>query len=189
MHSEDAKAFDLSHEKDKTRKIYGDNSFGQGCLLARRLVERDVRFVEVSSSGWDNHNQIYENLPPKAEELDVALSALIADLDQRGMLDTTLVVVISEFGRSGSFSPTVGRSHHPAVFTGILAGGGVKGGFVYGKSDELGHSPAENAIGIRDFNATVLASLGIDVAQEIISPIGRPFTPTDGGQPVTDVFV
>jgi len=189
MHSEDAKAFDLSHEDEKTRDLYGDNSFGQGCLLARRLAERDVRFVEVSSGGWDNHNQIYENLPPKAEELDVALSALIADLDQRGMLDTTLVVVISEFGRSAKFSPTVGRSHHPAVFTGLLVGGGVKGGFVYGASDEVGQSPAENAIGIQDFNATVLASLGINVAQEIVSPIGRPFTPTDGGRPVAEVFV
>lgn len=188
MKIEDVAAFDLNREKTTVRERDGDTPFGQGCLLARRLVEKGVRYIEVTSHGWDHHNQIYTRLPDNARELDLGLSALLGDLEARGLLDSTLVVVATEFGRGFNFSPNLGRSHHPKCFSGILAGGGVKGGFVYGASDGRGDAATENAISIQDFNATILAAMGIDIDRKIISPSKRPFTPTDSGKPVVDVL-
>jgi hypothetical protein len=188
MKSEDVKAFDLSRENARTRERYGSTPFGQGCLLARRLVEKGVRFIEVNSPDWDHHNQIYTRLPEKTRELDAGLSALLADLQTSDLLESTLVVVGSEFGRGHRFSPTIGRSHHPKCFSGILAGGGVKGGYVHGASDERGDAVAEQAITIQDFNATVMYAQGIDLDAKVISPSKRPFTPADKGRPVSAVF-
>ncbi len=190
MKSEEVSAFDLNHEPDSLRDRYGRNSFGQGCLLARRLIENGVRYIEVGDDGWDNHNDIYssDRLPLRTSVLDNALSTLLEDLQQRGLLDTTLVVLVTEFGRSPRLSAGNGRSHHPKCFSTLLAGGGVKGGFVYGASDEHGNSAEENPISIKDFNATVHAAMGISPELVLFSPTKRPFKPAGGGKAVTEVL-
>ncbi|MGC4002539.1 MAG: DUF1501 domain-containing protein [Pirellulales bacterium] len=167
MSSEDLKAFDLSQEKDSVRDDYGRTPFGQGALLARRLVEHDVRWSEVSFGNWDMHDDIYGDnaLPSKAGELDQTMSALLRDLQSRGLLKTTLVVLISEFGRSPKINERGGRDHHPGVFSGVLAGGGIKGGLTYGKSDDRGFRPAEHGVDISDFNATIAAAPGAAAGQ------------------------
>ena len=138
MRSDDLKAFDLSAEDPRLRREYGDTPFGQGCLLARRLVEHGVRFIEVEDSqNWDTHNDHVPSMRRMTPALDQALAALLGDLANRGLLDRTLVVMATEFGRSPRISEvTAGRGHHPAAFTWWLAGGGVKGGFVHGATDE-----------------------------------------------------
>lgn len=188
MKSEDLKAFDLTEENEMTRKAYGPEAFGQGCLLARRLVERGVRFVEVSLGGWDTHNANFVRVPELCEVLDKALSSLIGDLYSRGLLDETLIVVTSEFGRTPDINQNVGRDHYPKVFSGLMAGGGIKGGFVYGKSDPEGREVAENKVEIPDINATIGYALGMPLDQVIYSPSKRPFTVADKGQPITEIF-
>jgi len=188
MSSSDLKAFDLREEKQETRDRYGDDRFAQGCLLARRLVEHGVRFVEVGFGGWDTHQDNFERLAEKVPVLDRALAALLQDLDSKGMLRDTLVVMASEFGRTPKINDRDGRDHHPAAFTTLLAGGGVKRGFVYGSSDEKGARVRDNKVSIPDFNATIAHALGLPLEQKIISPSGRPFTVVDKGKPVTDVF-
>ncbi|CAN5857479.1 DUF1501 domain-containing protein [soil metagenome] len=188
MKSEDLKAFDLTEETEVTRKAYGPEAFGQGCLLARRLVERGVRFVEVSLGGWDTHNANFVRVPELCEVLDKALSSLIGDLYSRGLLDETLIVVTSEFGRTPDINQNVGRDHYPKVFSGLMAGGGIKGGFTYGKSDKEGREVAENKVEIPDVNATIAYALGLPLDQIIYSPSKRPFTLADKGQPITEIF-
>ncbi len=188
MKSEDLKAFDLTEENEATRKAYGPEAFGQGCLLARRLVERGVRFVEVSLGGWDTHVANFVRVPELCEVLDKALSSLIGDLYSRGLLDETLIVVTSEFGRTPVINQNVGRDHYPKVFSGLMAGGGIKGGFVYGKSDKEGREVAENKVEIPDVNATIAYALGMPLDQVIYSPSKRPFTLADKGQPITEIF-
>ncbi len=188
MKSEDLKAFDLTEENEVTRKAYGPESFGQGCLLARRLVERGVRFVEVSLGGWDTHNANFVKVPELCEVLDKALSSLIGDLYSRGLLDETLIVLNSEFGRTPDINQNVGRDHYPKVFSGFMAGGGVKGGFVYGKSDAEGREVAEDKVEVPDINATIAYALGLPLDQVIYSPSKRPFTLADKGQPLMEIF-
>lgn len=188
MKSEDLKAFDLTEENEATRKAYGTEAFGQGCLLARRLVERGVRFVEVSLGGWDTHNANFVRVPELCEVLDKALSSLIGDLHSKGLLDETLIVLTSEFGRTPDINQNVGRDHYPKVFSGLMAGGGIKGGFVYGKSDKEGREVAENKVEIPDINATIGYALGMPLDQVIYSPSKRPFTLADKGQPITEIF-
>jgi len=167
---------------------YGRNKFGQGCVLARRLVEKGIRYIEVTSGGWDMHNNIEEELEDRGTELDVALSALLEDLQSRGLLETTLVVLCSEFGRGPKINGNGGRDHHPKVFSTLLAGGGIKGGFVHGSSDKQGYAVAEGLVTVQDFLTTVGWSLGLPVDEEVLSPSKRPFTVGENGKPVMDVF-
>jgi hypothetical protein len=189
MQSSDLEAFDLTKEKQETRDEYGDNNFGQGCLLARRLVASGVRFVEVQLGGWDMHNDVFGNLEDKASQLDSGLSALLHDLNRQGMLNETLVVLASEFGRTPEIKAgRNGRDHHPSAFSTLLAGGGIKEGYVYGKSDERGHYADENGVGMEELNATIAYTMGINVNKTIYSPSGRPFKVGHGEQPILDIL-
>ena len=188
MKSEDLKAFDLTEENDELRKSYGKDSFGQGCLLARRLVERGVRFVEVSLGGWDTHTANFVKVPDQCDILDRGLSSLVADLSARGLLDETLIVVASEFGRTPTINQNVGRDHYPKAFSSVLFGGGVKGGYTYGKTDKEGREVEENKVLIPDLNATIGYALGLPLNQVVYSPSKRPFVVADKGVPIMDVF-
>ena len=157
-------------------------------MLARRLVEKGIRYIEVASGGWDMHNNIEEGLEDRGAELDVALAALLEDLQTRGLLESTLVVLCSEFGRGPTINGNAGRDHHPKVFSTLLAGGGIKGGYVYGSSDKQGYAVAEKQVTVQDFLTTIGWSLGLPVDEEVLSPSNRPFTVGDKGKPVLDVF-
>ena len=184
------KAFDLNNEKNEDRDRYGRDSFGQGCLLARRLIENNVRCVEVSCGGWDMHSNIYNGatLPTRADILDRAVGNLLKDLTERGLLDETLVVLTTEFGRSPQINYNAGRDHHPAVFSSALAGGGIKGGQFYGKSDAAGHSVAEDGVTPADFNATIATALGLPLDKIVFSPTGRPFKVAHDGSPIAKLL-
>jgi hypothetical protein len=187
MKSADLTAFDLNAESAELQSEYGDTNFGQGCLLARRLVEHGVRFVEVSLGGWDMHQDIYARLPEKISELDKALGALLGDLERRGLLSDTLVVLTSEFGRTPKINQNSGRDHYPKAFSSALWGGGVKGGQIYGKTDK-GIEVTENKVNVPDLNATIGYALGLPLDQVLFSPTKRPFTVADKGQPLTTLF-
>jgi hypothetical protein len=188
MKSEDLKAFDLSQEAGDVRAAYGKEAFGQGCLLARRLVERGVRFVEVSLGGWDTHNANFVAVPERCDTLDKGLSALIADLNSRGLLEETLIVVTSEFGRTPDINKNVGRDHYPKAFSAALFGGGVRGGYVHGKTDKEGREVVQDKVQIMDLNASIAYALGLPLDQIVYSPSKRPFTIADKGQPVVNLF-
>lgn len=188
MKSEDLKAFDLTEESDEVRNAYGKQTFGQGCLLARRLVERGVRFVEVSLGGWDTHTANFVKVPELCDTLDRAVATLTADLSARGLLNDTLIVITSEFGRTPTINQNVGRDHYPVAFSGVLIGGGVKGGYTYGKTDKEGRQVEENKVEIPAFNATIAYALGLPLDQVVYSPSKRPFTVADKGQPIVEVF-
>ena len=189
MKSSDLQAFDLTKEPQQLRDEYGDNNFGQGCLLARRLVESGVRFVEVQLGGWDMHNQVFDSLESKADTLDSGLSTLLMDLNRRGMLKETLVVLVSEFGRTPEVKPgRVGRDHHPSAFSALLAGGGIKEGFVHGASDERGHYIVDAGVGMEELNATIAYTMGLSVNKTTYSPSGRPFKVAHGSQPITNIL-
>lgn len=189
MGSRDLMAFDLTQEPDALRDAYGRTPFGQGCLLARRLVEHEVRFVEVELGGWDTHNQNFEALEDKCPNLDRALSALLADLDSRGLLEETLVVLTTEFGRTPEIvTERMGRNHYPKAFSGLLAGGGIQGGQAYGKTCPEGREVIEDKVMVPDFNATIAYALGLPVDHTIFSPTGRPFTVGNKGRPLTRLF-
>ncbi|MDB4391888.1 DUF1501 domain-containing protein [bacterium] len=187
MKSKDLKAFDLSEEPTKQRAAYGNNSFGQGCLLARRLVDSGVRFVEVTHDGWDHHKALADEMGEVAPVFDQAYATLITDLEQRGMLDSTLVVVATEFGRKPNFDGD-GRSHHPVCFSTVLAGGGAKAGFVYGKSDDAGYYVDDDPVSIGAFHASIAFATGMKIEKPAMSPSGRPMTVGDGEEPVLELF-
>ena len=190
MRSKDLDAFDLTKESQEMRDAYGDNKFGQGCLLARRLVENSVRFVEVQYGGWDMHNDVFGNLETKGPTLDQGLSTLLRDLDMRGLLSETMVVVASEFGRSPEVkSGRVGRDHHPSSFSALLAGGGVKPGYVHGQSDKRGHYIEEKGVGMEDLNATIAHAMGLDIRKTEHSPSGRPFKVAHDGKTISDILI
>ncbi len=188
MKSEDLKAFDLLEEPPEMRALYGDDPFGQGCLLARRLVEHGVRFVEVSLGGWDTHNDNFVRVPENCAKLDQALAALLEDLEHRGLLQETLVVLTTEFGRTPKINQNAGRDHYPKAFSSLLAGGGIRGGQVYGKTDRGGYEVEENPVSVPDFNATIAFALGLPLDLVLFSPSKRPFTVADKGQPLTGLF-
>ncbi|REJ74709.1 MAG: DUF1501 domain-containing protein [Planctomycetota bacterium] len=183
LSSEELKAFDLNEVEDAERDRYGRDRFGQGCLLARRLIENNVRCVEVTFGGWDMHNSIYSPgaLPARTGVLDRALGNLLKDLSESGLLSDTLIALTTEFGRSPVINYNAGRDHHPAVFSALLAGGGVQGGQLYGKSDEEGHGVEEDGVSPSDFNATIATALGLPLEEEVFSPTGRPFTVAHDG--------
>jgi hypothetical protein len=183
LSSTDARAaFDLSKEKDNVRNTYGRNNFGQSLLLSRRLVEAGVRFVTVTIGGWDNHQDIFNQLRYGAlGTFDQGYGAFIGDLAQRGLLDRTLVVVMGEFGRTPIINRDAGRDHYPRAFSMLLAGGGVKGGTVVGASDAKGMEPASDPVHPEDIAATIYHCLGIDYTQSIASPEGVRITLARGG--------
>jgi hypothetical protein len=185
MHSDKTAAFELTREKDSTRDLYGRNKFGQGCLLARRLVEVGVPFVEVALGGWDTHQGATQRVKSLSEQLDPAMAALVADLKDRGLLDNTLVIWMGEFGRS----PKNGSQHYARAWTSVLAGGGVKGGQVVGGTDATGADVKDRPISSADFMATVCQSLGIDWTKEYVARGNRPMHKVDkNAKPVTQVF-
>jgi hypothetical protein len=187
------KHFDLSREPAKLRQDYG-GEFGQRCLLARRLVEAGVRFIEVShnlnflnGTGWDVHNDGINNQHLLIREMDAALSALILDLEVKKRLDTTLIVIGTEFGRPPEFDGGGGRGHQGTAFSLVLAGGGLKHRGAYGATDDLSKKIIDNPVSIPDFHATIHAALGIDPAKELHDG-ARPVPITDGGKPIGALF-
>jgi hypothetical protein len=182
--------FNLQEESGSLRQSYG-GEFGQRCLLARRLIEAGVRFVEVShnlnfinGTGWDIHNEGYENQHVLIQELDLALSGLMADLKARKLLDKTLIVVGTEFGRPPEFDGRGGRGHQGTAFSMVLAGGGLKHCGAYGVTDELAKKPLENPVPLVDFHATIHAAMGISPSMELMDGT-RPVPVTDGGRAVS----
>ncbi len=174
-------AFDIQAEDDKTRDRYGRNDAGQRLLLARRLVEGGVRFVSTTYGGWDHHDNIKNAMDRTAPDIDKAIATLISDLDERGLLDSTLVMVSSEFGRTPKINKTGGRDHFPKVFSVMLAGGGIKRGHVHGSSDSLGTAPDESPLTVPDLATTVYKQLGIIADKELMAPGDRPIEIVDGG--------
>jgi hypothetical protein len=168
------KAFDLDAEKASVREAYGRNLFGQGCLLARRLVERGVPFVEVSLNGWDTHSNNFEEVKRLSGMLDAAWATLMDDLKARGLLDATLIVWMGEFGRTPKINGNAGRDHWPNGFSAVLAGGGIKGGQAIGATGPDGMAVKERPVTVPEFLATVCQALGIDHQKHNLSNVGRP---------------
>jgi len=175
-------AFSLADEPEKLRDEYGRNTAGGRMLLARRLVEAGVRFVSLTYGGWDHHDNIKNAFTNQMPNFDQAFAALIRDLDKRGLLDSTLVMVTTEFGRTPKINATAGRDHWPRVFNIILAGGGIKRGLVYGTSDPTGGEPDTNALTVEDLASTVYHQMGIDPTKTYYTPLGRPVPIVNGGR-------
>ena len=188
MESPDLIAFDIHREDKATLARYGDVPFGQGCLLARRLIESNVRTVEVSYTGWDTHIDNFTSMPLLCGTMDRAVGALLDDLERIGKLQDTVVVLTTEFGRTPIPNRNSGRDHYPKAFTSILAGGGFKGGYVYGKTSEGAEEVIENPVTIPDFNATIAYALGVPIDRILHSPTRRPFTVAHDGQPKLELF-
>jgi hypothetical protein len=181
-------AFDLSKESDAMRDAYGRSQFGNGCLLARRLVETGVPCVEVSLGNWDTHDDNFDRCRTLSEQMDQPAAQLIADLKQRGLLDSTLVIWMGEFGRTPKINPRGGRDHFPRVFSMAVAGGGVKGGQVIGSTDPSGSDVRDRPVGVSDLFRSFCHSLGINADKENMSSIGRPIKIVDGGEVVQEMF-
>ena len=169
-------AFDIEKESSKTRDFYGRNSAGQRFLLARRLVEAGTRFVTVTYGGWDMHDNIANGMRNQLPNFDQAFSALITDLEERGMLDETLIIVNSEFGRTPKINATAGRDHWPSVYSIVLAGGGIRKGYVHGSSDSQGAQPENNPLTVENFAATVYNLIGIDPDKRLMTQDSRPIS-------------
>ncbi len=182
------KAFNLSQEKDAVRDRYGRSAFGQGCLLARRLVETGVTFVEVESDGWDTHNDNFDRVKKLAGPTDQGFGALVADLKERGMLDKTLVIWMGEFGRTPKINGQNGRDHFPRAFNVALAGGGVKGGRVIGKTNADGMSITDRPVSVPDLFTSFCHSLKINPRKENAGPLDRPIKIVDSGEVVKELF-
>jgi len=157
-------------------------------LLARRLVEAGVRFVTLTYGGWDHHDKIGDRIRGEVPPFDQAYAMLIRDLEQRGLLDSTLVVVASEFGRSPKINANAGRDHWPKVFSTLLAGGGIRKGYVHGKSDAISSEPADSPMSIQDWATTIYKCLGINADKELMAPGDRPIEIVDGGKVCKDLL-
>lgn len=181
-------AFDLNKEPAKLRDAYGRNTAGARMLMARRLVEAGSRFVTLTYGGWDMHSNIKSSIDRQVPEFDQAFAALIKDLSDRGQLDETLVCVASEFGRTPKINATAGRDHWPKVFSVVLAGGGVKKGFVYGSSNATASEPEDNPLTVTDWATTIYHCLGIVADKELMAPGDRPIEIVDGGRVRTDML-
>jgi arylsulfatase A-like enzyme len=189
------KAFQLDEEKPELRDAYGRNRFGQGCLLARRLVERGVAFIEVTLNqatgnvaGWDTHADNFNQVRALSQVLDPAWATLIKDLRERGLLQSTAVVWMGEFGRTPTINPNTGRDHFPMAWSVVLGGAGIKGGQVIGKTEKDGNAVADRPVSVADLYATIYAALGISPGKENVSPEGRPIPIVDrGGKPIREL--
>lgn len=188
MNSKDIDAFALENESESIVRLYDKQEFSRSCMLAGRLVERGVRFVKVELGGWDYHDNIYGKLPSNASKLDKGLSSLLNHLTQKGLLESTLVVVSTEFGRKPEVNPNKGRDHHPDGFTCLMAGAGVKAGQVYGTTTKDGQTAADDVLDVIDFNATIAWRLGIDPNYEEKSASGRPFKMANQGEARRELF-
>jgi hypothetical protein len=188
MLSQDISTFDISQEPQSVREAYGNTEFGAGCLLARRLVERGVTFVEVTLGNWDTHDDNFNKVGNLCGKLDQPYAQLIRDLKQRGMLDDTLVLWMGEFGRTPRINPRVGRDHFPKAFNVVLGGGGIQGGQVIGSVNSKGTDVADRPVTIPDLFRTVCTTLDIDGDHENMSAIGRPMSIVDGGEVVAEAL-
>jgi hypothetical protein len=185
---DETQAFNLSEEPSSLASQYGNSPFGRGCLLARRLVEAGVTFVEVVSGGWDTHQDNFAGIKRLAGGVEPGFAALVSDLKSRGQLDRTLVVWMGEFGRTPRVNPRTGRDHYPRVFNVAMAGGGIRGGQVIGSSTADGSGVKDNPITVPDLFTSICKSLHVDPAKENISPLGRPMKIVDGGNPIAQLF-
>jgi hypothetical protein len=181
-------AFDLGREPDKMHDAYGRTKFGAGCLLARRLVESGVTFVEVNQDGWDTHDNNFERTKTNNGTIDQPMAQLITDLKQRGMLEKTLVIWMGEFGRTPRINARGGRDHYPRAFNVALAGGGIKGGQVVGETDAAGEDVTKRPVTVSDLFRTIYTTLGINADHENMSRIGRPIKIVDGGQVIHELL-
>ena len=181
-------AFNINAEDAKLRDAYGRNAAGQRMIMARRLVEAGVRLVSLTFGGWDMHSSIKQSIQGQLPQFDQAFAMLITDLAQRGLLDSTLVMVSSEFGRTPKINATAGRDHWPKVFSVVLAGGGIKKGTAYGTSDATATEPEDDPLTVEDLSTTVYHCLGINADKELMAPGNRPIEIVDGGKIVKDLL-
>ncbi len=175
LQSEDLDVFDLKKEPQSERSKFGSGRLGQGALLASRLVEKGAKYVRINGGGCDNHQMIESAFQRPANELDTAFSALLDRLESKGLLDETLIVVGTEFGRTPVINANAGRDHFPRCFSSAMAGGGIRGGQIYGKSDGRAYAIEENPVTPQDFNATIATAMGIPLDEIVFAPSGRPF--------------
>jgi uncharacterized protein (DUF1501 family) len=192
LKSREAQAFNVASEPQSVRSAYGTNAFGQGCLLARRLVETGVSFVEVGLNGWDTHNNNNERVQQLSAQVDPAMSQLVIDLQQRGLLNDTLIIWMGEFGRTPQMNTRAGvpgRDHYPRAWSLVMMGGGLPNGRVVGRTDAQGATVVERPVSCVQFMATVCKALGVDYTKMNQTPIGRPIRIVErGGEPVNEVF-
>lgn len=181
-------AFNIMAEPEEMRNLYGRTAIGQRLLLARRLVEGGARFVTVIDGGWDHHVNIRDAMRNQLPAVDQGVAALIRDLDQRGMLEKTLVVMVTEFGRTVKLNADGGRDHWPKAFSVMMAGAGVRGGGIYGKTDQRGAEPVQDPVSPEDLAATIFTLIGIDPAKRLISPGDRPVDIVRGGSVLYDIL-
>lgn len=187
MNSDISQAFDLSKEPEAVRDAYGKGRFGQGCLMARRLIERGVPFIEVSlgafdggSFGWDTHQNNFNAVKALSGDLDAGWAALMSDLRERGLLEATTILWMGEFGRTPKINDNAGRDHFPAAWSCVFAGGGIQGGQAFGKTSNDGTEVVDGKVDVGDILATLCAALGVDPHKENISDQGRPIKIAEG---------
>ena len=188
LKSKDLELFDLTKESSDIRAKYGDTKLGQGCLLAKRLIKGDIKFIEINNGGWDTHVDNFTKLDNKLKEVDDALSALVLDLDSEGLLDSTLIALVTEFGRTPNINVNDGRDHHPQCYSTVLIGAGVKGGYIAGETNKTASKVTKDPYTISDINATIAHLLGIKTDEEKISPSGRPFKVANKGNIIKDII-
>jgi hypothetical protein len=188
MYSKSIDAFDLKQENESTIRAYGDNPLGRGALMARRLVETGVRFVELTMGGWDTHNDAFTRLESNMNQLDPALGNLIDDLNARGLLKRTMVICTGEFGRTPKINTRDGRDHFPRCWSAFMAGGGLKSGYVHGATDATGSEVKDGPVFVGQLHATMFEALGVDYTKENVTPEGRPIRLVDKGTPVKDML-
>ena len=188
MRSPALEAFNLEKVAQKTLDRYGDTAFGRGALLAKRLIEKDVRFVQVNRGGFDTHSNNFPALENHGAAMDPALASLVQDLADIGKLEKTLIVMISEFGRTPKINDNAGRDHWPGVFSCMMAGGGIRGGQVIGSSDKDGAYPDQRPVEVAELHATICHALGIDHSKEVMTPLQRPMKLVDNGEPIKELF-
>jgi len=189
LKSKDLELFDLTKESSDIRAKYGDTKLGQGCLLAKRLIKGDIKFIEINNGGWDTHVDNFTKLDNKLKEVDDALSALVLDLDSEGLLDSTLIALVTEFGRTPNINVNDGRDHHPQCYSTVLIGAGVKGGHIAGETNKTASKVTKDPYTISDINATIAHLLGIKTDEEKISPTGRPFKVANKGSVIKDILI
>jgi uncharacterized protein (DUF1501 family) len=181
-------AFKLDKESEEVRNKYGKNTAGARMLLARRLVEAGARFVTLTYGGWDMHNNISNSITSQMPAFDQGFATLISDLSDRGLLESTLVCVVSEFGRTPKINGTAGRDHWPKVFSSVLAGGGIKGGITYGTTDATASEPDENPVEIPHWAGTIYHQMGINPDKELMAPGDRPIEIVDFAKVIKDII-